>query len=98
MDMTGVLTQRNIAGLSHGPSPVISQPRSITVDHTTGGISPDRLNYDCFQDTRVFGWSFGKIDAVLEDGLVPVLRSAGTRYFFLSMSGMSLRSAFSQIT
>lgn len=28
----------------------------------------------------------------------PVLRSAGTKYFFLSMSGMSLRSAFSQIT
>jgi hypothetical protein len=28
----------------------------------------------------------------------PTVRSAGTRYFFLSMSGMSLRSAFSQIT
>ena len=28
----------------------------------------------------------------------PTVRSAGTRYFFLSMLGMSVLSAFSQIT
>lgn len=72
-------------------------------------LPPDAANCcTCFVNFRVVSKPHNRSATVSTRGssftrivprvYAPVLKSAGTRYFFLSMSGMSLRSAFSQIT
>lgn len=76
---------RKVRELKHGPIERKTNPPQMTMG------TPQKLpTKACTPYSTSTGYCL-RADA-------PVLRSAGTRYFFLSMSGISLRSAFSHIT